>query len=191
MQGVSSFAEARAMSEFMQAIVVVLTYRVVTVLCGTLIIFLGYRLFRIGVFEKAGDLKGVWGDKRLVLKQGAPGTFFVVFGAIIVSVSIWKGVDLETIRSRTGTNNPSITERQIGGDSLAFPWPNMPNTIGISVPADVRVVIEKVATGEGLTDADRKLLAGWNEKVKKFEEEERMRLKAWQPPVRDRNEVPG
>lgn len=179
------------MSEFMQAAVVVLTYRVVTVLCGTLIIFLGYLLFRIGVFEKAGELKGVWGDRRLVLKQGAPGTFFVVFGAIIVSVSIWKGVDLETIRSRTGTNNPSVAERQIGENSLVFPSPRIPVPLGYPVPTDVRVVIEKVATGGELTDADRKLLAGWNEKVKQFEEEERIRLKAWQPPVRDKNEVQG
>ncbi|MBS0261392.1 MAG: hypothetical protein JSS02_05500, partial [Planctomycetes bacterium] len=45
-----------------------------------------------GVFERAGDLKAAWGDKHLTIKQAAPGTFFAVFGAIIVTVSLCRPV---------------------------------------------------------------------------------------------------
>jgi hypothetical protein len=68
-------------------------YHVVTLLIGLVLAYLGYLLFRSGVFEKAGDLKAAWGDKHLTLKQAAPGTFFALFGTIVMSVSLWRGID--------------------------------------------------------------------------------------------------
>lgn len=173
------------MTEFMQEVVAVLSYRVVTVTCGTLIIYLGYVLFRVGIFEKAGELKGVWGDKRLVLKQGAPGTFFVVFGAIIISISIWKGVDLETIRSKTANEPISHPAGLVGQNPLGFPTTVPPFSMGYPMQRDVRIVLEKAASGDELTDEDRKLLSEWNDSAKQFEDKVRKRLKAWRSPIKD------
>jgi len=84
------------MSEFSWSIIVIGTYRIITLLAGLLSIYLGYKLFRVGIYEKAGDLKATWGSSNLVLKQAAPGTFFALFGAAVISFGIWKGVSVQS-----------------------------------------------------------------------------------------------
>lgn len=69
-------------------------YRLVTIVIGFLVIFLGYKLFRHGVFEKAGELKAAWGGSSLLIKQAAPGIFFTAFGTLIIIVSLTKGVTI-------------------------------------------------------------------------------------------------
>jgi len=68
------------MTEFMQGVAIVVFYRTFTIACGLAVIYLGYLLFRVGVYEKAGELKAAWGDRHLTLKQAAPGTFFALLG---------------------------------------------------------------------------------------------------------------
>jgi hypothetical protein len=74
-----------------QAIAIVL-FRIIVLAAGTLFAVLGYRLFKIGYFEKAGELKAAWGNKNLSLKQVAPGVFFALFGAVIVAIGTWKPI---------------------------------------------------------------------------------------------------
>ena len=70
-----------------------------TVFVGGWIVFMGYRLFTTGVFERAGDLKAAWGENHLELKQAAPGTIFALFGAAILAIAIYKGVSYEQTES--------------------------------------------------------------------------------------------
>ena len=70
-------------------------YRIVALLVGFGFAVLGYRLFLRGVFERAGDLKAAWGDKNLILKQASPGTFFALFGAFIIAVTILSKFEIE------------------------------------------------------------------------------------------------
>ena len=80
--------------EYIQGVFLIVIYRISTVAAGLAIVFMGYRLFRVGVFERAGDLKASWGEKALVLKQAAPGTFFALFGAFIICLSVSGGLKL-------------------------------------------------------------------------------------------------
>lgn len=86
------------MKEFTTSMIMALTtYKVVSLLVGFGAIFIGYRLFALGIYEKAGNLEATFGKKHLVLKQAAPGTFFVVLGSIIIIVALWKGLAFEPV----------------------------------------------------------------------------------------------
>ena len=81
-----------------QDIVAALVYRMTVLLCGFGSIVMGYRLFRLGVFEKAGELKASWGGKSVLLKAAAPGTFFALFGSAVIAITVWKGFTIETLK---------------------------------------------------------------------------------------------
>lgn len=82
-------------NEFIWALVIGGAYRLSNMAVGALFAWMGYRLFLSGVYEKAGDLKAAWGDKNLVLKQAAPGTFFAMFGTFVICIGLWRGMDVE------------------------------------------------------------------------------------------------
>jgi hypothetical protein len=86
------------MSDFQVLVFSLTGYKLVTLLIGLIFALLGYKLFRLGVYEKAGELKTTWGNKSLVLKQAAPGTFFALFGVILISTTLIKGLDIERIK---------------------------------------------------------------------------------------------
>jgi hypothetical protein len=79
-----------------QDTIALLVYRLVVLLCGFGSIVMGYRLFRVGVFEKAGELKANWGGRSFLLKAAAPGTFFALFGSAIIAITVWKGFIIES-----------------------------------------------------------------------------------------------
>ncbi len=66
-------------------------YKILSLLAGTLSIYLGYNLFVIKISGKAGDLAFKDKDLNLTLSEAAPGTFFCVLGAIIILITIIKG----------------------------------------------------------------------------------------------------
>jgi hypothetical protein len=96
------------MSEFTWTLIMIGTYRIVAILAGVLAIYLGYRLFMVGIYEKAGDLKATWGSTHLILKQAAPGTFFAVFGALVITFGIWRGIDIKSRESATTIGSPAL-----------------------------------------------------------------------------------
>lgn len=69
-------------------------YKVVTILAGLALAFMGYKLFVHGIFTEAGELSTKWENRSLVLKKAAPGTFFALLGTVIVCVSLWRGLTL-------------------------------------------------------------------------------------------------
>lgn len=87
------------MTEQNETIIILVVYRVITIIVGFAIIYLGYLLFKMGLFEKAGELETAWGDKRLVLKRAAPGTFFALFGSIVIAISLLKGFTISESES--------------------------------------------------------------------------------------------
>jgi len=68
--------------------------RALVTIAGLVFCVLGYKLFVKGVYEKGGDLNAVWGDKNLALKQAGPGTFFALFGLLVVGIGIWRDTGL-------------------------------------------------------------------------------------------------
>ena len=79
------------MTEPTQWLIASLVYRALVLFVGAFVIYLGYRLFRLGVVEAAGDIEAVWKDRKLLLKRAAPGTILMLVGCAIVVNSLVKG----------------------------------------------------------------------------------------------------
>ena len=103
----------------------VVVYHMLTVISGVFIVYLGYRLFRFGVYEKDGEFRGRYRGASLVLRQAGPGTFFALFGSVVISVSIWKGLLVETNYGPLGsapkpiTNNAGLLGNVTNGNGQA------------------------------------------------------------------------
>jgi len=89
------------------AIIMSLTaYKIASLIVGLLFSYMGYKLFMSGIWGHAGEINSQLGDNKLVIKKAAPGTFFALFGAIIVGITVWKGLefkDLENLPARGET----------------------------------------------------------------------------------------
>ena len=100
-----------------------LLYKLACVFGGVLICFLGYRLFALGIFRGAGDLDGSFKDTKLILKKAAPGTFFALFGALVLGMTAWKGLEFNEPAAVASATAPSgaaaavRTGRGAGDDS--------------------------------------------------------------------------
>ena len=80
------------MSETTSIILIAAVYKIVSMCVGLLFGYMGYRLFMSGIWGKAGNLDAEFRDIKLVVKQAAPGTFFALFGTIIVAFSVFTGI---------------------------------------------------------------------------------------------------
>jgi hypothetical protein len=49
------------------------------------------------VWGNAGEAEGTFGNNKLVIKKAAPGTFFVIVGAIIIGLTVYKGLNFESL----------------------------------------------------------------------------------------------
>jgi hypothetical protein len=70
-------------------------YKLVSIGSGLLVCYFGFRLFILGIFTGAGDLSSQFQNTKLILKKAAPGTFFALFGAAVIGMSLWKGLQFE------------------------------------------------------------------------------------------------
>lgn len=68
-----------------------LIYKLVCITSGVFFCFLGYRLFVLGILGTAGDLDSQFKNTKLILKKAAPGTFFALFGAVIIAGTVFQG----------------------------------------------------------------------------------------------------
>jgi hypothetical protein len=148
-------------SDIIQTITALSAYRIVTILIGFIVIYLGYRLFRLGMYEKAGELKAVWGSRYLILRQAAPGTFFVLFGAVIITVSIWRGMSLEkSSRIDPYRNKSQLSPIPVNEFNIVF------------LP-----ILTKIANGEKISEEEIEVINKWlgreTEKISVTAEKER------------------
>jgi hypothetical protein len=63
------------------------------IVAGGLFGWLGYDLFKRGLFGKgteAGGLEAMWKEWKVVVRKAAPGTFFALFGAAITVIALFK-----------------------------------------------------------------------------------------------------
>ena len=90
-----------------QIILSLTSYKIASLLVGSAFAYMGYRLFISGIWGHAGELKTEFGDNKLVLKKAAPGTFFALFGAIIISITLYIGLEYKNYL------NDSVTESYV------------------------------------------------------------------------------
>ena len=106
------------MTEYLAVVLALIVSRIVTALIGLAFAYFGYRLFSLGVYAKAGELRAAWGEKHLMLKQAAPGTFFALFGGIITAAALLGGGDVE--RAQTVTSTAQAKSDQSDGQSSSI-----------------------------------------------------------------------
>ena len=88
-------------------IVYAAVYRLAIIAAGALFLYLGFRLFVLGVMPPEGtNIDGQAGDVRLSIKNAAPGTCFALFGMVLIGLMVWNG-------------NPEMELRQDGDSSEA------------------------------------------------------------------------
>lgn len=83
-------------------------YKIACLFTGLIIIFFGYNLFVKGIFNNDGEVEGSWNNFKLIIKRAAAGTYFIIFGSIIISMVVFKGLENEEYSGRT--NHPTIQQ---------------------------------------------------------------------------------
>ena len=86
------------------------TYKIISLLVGSAFAYMGYRLFTKGIWGHAGEMEADFGNNKIVLKKAAPGTFFALFGAFIVAITIYKPLEFKTHTDADGKSSVEIME---------------------------------------------------------------------------------
>ena len=115
---------------------------------GVLIMFMGYRLHRAHIAGQGGDLNVRTGDgAQLSLRNAPPGTFFALFGAVVVSVAIFRGVEVSTIPvptqviyvpSESSTQSPTELEALFPLQPVTAPATEFRSKVSMSESARAR-----------------------------------------------------
>lgn len=92
------------MDIILSKVIAVTIYKICSLAAGIFLSYLGYRLFMAGIWGHAGDAEGTFGDNKLIIKKAAPGTFFIIMGAIVIGLTIIKGLDFTTHKNAQGLN---------------------------------------------------------------------------------------
>jgi hypothetical protein len=105
----------------MTEIIALLLYKVVSLLVGLFFAYMGYRLFMAGVWGQAGELDAQFGNNKILLKKGAPGTFFALFGTVIIAFTIWRGLDLSTTNTTTELKSNKVSQSSLSEPENSIP----------------------------------------------------------------------
>jgi hypothetical protein len=96
----------------------VILYKLTCLIVGLAICFMGYRLFLADVKTGLSDASVSWKGAAFSLQRAAPGTFFALFGAVVISVTVWKGFTADAT-SEQGT--PITQAPQKGNNAQPTP----------------------------------------------------------------------
>ena len=70
-------------------------YKITCLLVGLAFGYMGYRLFLADKLKSAGNLEVQHEKWKVKLGRAAPGTFFSLFGAAIIVVTVYRGIEYE------------------------------------------------------------------------------------------------
>src|SRR5688572_30102056 len=94
----------------MSAFLAIVAYRCLVVAVSGLAIYLGYRLFFV-VLERQGEISIKTGSKyEIRMRDVAPGTFFALFGAVVLAVSLLKPLTFQDSDRTRFTAAPSTAD---------------------------------------------------------------------------------
>lgn len=127
--------------------VATLTYGIVTIAAGVALCWMGYQLFRVGIYEKGGDLNASWGSKKIALKQAGPGTFFALFGAAVLGLAVHKGMSITVPIAADLT--VQHTASMAGGQTVSSSTDNSKPAVQVTLPtppasSGIAKIIQKV-----------------------------------------------
>lgn len=76
----------------MDFLVYAIAYRLAVLAAGTLFMYFGYRLFTQGIIASEGaEVGGEHNGSKLWIRNVAPGTFFALFGTMLIGIMVWQG----------------------------------------------------------------------------------------------------
>ena len=75
------------------ALTLFISYKIATLFAGLAIVYMGFRLFHIAIAQSHSELEAKTAVMSLTLKTAAPGTLFALFGATIICMSVYKGLN--------------------------------------------------------------------------------------------------
>jgi hypothetical protein len=81
------------MSENTLIFLIAAVYKIASMCVGLVFGSMGYKLFMSGIWGDAGRMDAEFGDTKLIVQKAAPGTFFALFGTIIVGFSVFTGIN--------------------------------------------------------------------------------------------------
>lgn len=84
-------------------VIVLAIYKLASLTTGVILSYMGYRLFMASVWGDAGDAEGRFGDYKIIIRKAAPGTFFVLMGALVIAITVFKGINFESTKHHEGT----------------------------------------------------------------------------------------
>jgi tetratricopeptide (TPR) repeat protein len=89
----------------------------IAILAGSFLSLLGYLLFRHGLTEKS-DLDLEFRKVKLKIFSASPGIFFALFGAVILSISVWRSAHFTEERQfPDGSIFRTVIEKGLGEKS--------------------------------------------------------------------------
>lgn len=97
-------------------VLIVATYKAISLFVGLAFGYMGYRLFMTGIEKSAGEMEASAGNNAIKLSRAAPGTFFALFGAVIIIITISQGFDIELpgntqhLLNKLPQNPPMVTQ---------------------------------------------------------------------------------
>ena len=83
---------------------------VASLFIGALCVFLGYKLLMRGVYSDP-DAKAAWGDTSLLIRRGAPGGIFALFGGAMIVVGLLHS---SRLHHREAPSTPEQTQTEQG-----------------------------------------------------------------------------
>jgi hypothetical protein len=120
---------------------------------GMLSVVLGYRLFTAGTSSKEAAIGAKTVGLEFILKNSAPGTFFALFGVIIISVMLVEGNPELVLKSLSHTSEQSLAMLPSGGEETAQRAAGVPNSAEVppahtgNQPAGRSIWTQVVLTG--------------------------------------------
>jgi hypothetical protein len=109
--------EERPMDNFAYALVATGLFKIALILSGTGSVYMGYRLFCHGIHAGIGsEVDTSTKGYTLTLKSIAPGTFFALFGSVLVGITAYRGMEVHF-------PDGSVTDSSYQATSKADPPP--------------------------------------------------------------------
>lgn len=135
------------MTESTQTMAILALYRIFTISCSLVLILWGYRLLR-----RAADGASAVRHKF----PQATGMLLAVLGAALFAVSVWRGIE-----GAGSSASQEAAPAELGDVGRAERPAPAARSGDVQVPAEIRTLLDRAASGETLTEPDRKRLREW------------------------------
>lgn len=106
------------MDSYTLQLAILLIYKLCGLILGFLCVFLGYKLFSKGIFDSHAEVQATFSNNKLLLKKAAPGTFFALFGIVVMISISWRSIEITSSSPITSSEFAVKSIDSNAGDSF-------------------------------------------------------------------------